>query len=232
VKPKPLTTAPLDAWFYRTLALRQELERTALSNVVRWEWLKGIWCPHDPQPYGGMPSGFAPARPVKKEPAASATARNGHFHCGLDADGRLRIQRQYSRNKKPYVNVYLYAPGRIRFVRFGDEHSSSPVQCTGEFVLDGADRVVERRSYANVFSFPTRLTSAAISAHQKASTASRLRHRYVWKGEVLHHVDVETSRGKWALESTFEYEENGKLLRIWRPYLERRQQMWPRQKML
>jgi hypothetical protein len=221
---------PLDDWFYSALAHKPKLTKQCLSQVARWQWFKGPWCPLDPRPFGLLPGGIAAAKPVKKQPAASRAARKGHFEAGLDEAGQLVLLRQYVGNPDPYLSLYFYMPGRIRLIRFGDAFTS-PVQLAAEYTID-AGKVTDLRSYGNPFAFPRPLTAKAIAAHKKAPTAMRLHERCIWNGEVLTRIEVETVDGSWALQSAFEYAAGGKLKSIWRPYGHRRQQTWPKQRFL
>lgn len=219
-----MTPQQLEDWLYACLPSRPTLEKAATSRVSSWSWAKGgLWQPHDPLPYAARSGPFSIARTVKTKPAD----KKGAWETGVDDEGRVHVVRAWRGNKKPEVALYLYEPGIIRRVSYGDEYGV-PVQGVWELTLDEAGLAKARRSYSNVFGFPQTLTPASIRAHQQKATAVRLHHRYVWKRGLLARIEVELHGGKgWGIERGFEHDAKGTLTSVWRPHGTAKEVLWP-----
>ena len=219
---------PLVDWFFAVKAQREALHALVKKQVKQSVWLKGLVNPLDPEPWRWQRGGFKLATVVKKKPAAGAKARKDHIECALDATGRLVIETEYRGTPRPYVQLYLWQPRRVRGVRFStdDQYAFQPPERVVELTLDGAGHVVRRESYSNLKSWQNApLTTAGITALKADPPCmqSPLSVDFSWKGDAFTGAN-----------DGLEYERDAQgITRIWRKNHTRKsgeETMWARGK--
>lgn len=107
---EPLATAVAHwkAWFGR----RDEVAGRLLPHVARWEWTLGPRHSELPYHFQRFPGR---SRVLKQAPLS----KSQHHECGLDADGRLLVERVYDYREQASEAYVLYGDALTEIVEFG-----------------------------------------------------------------------------------------------------------------